>query len=31
MRIFYELRNTVIIKIVWIFYLKSDPAKFQKY
>ena len=31
MRIFYELRYTVIIKIVWIFYLKSVPAKFQKY
>ena len=31
MRIFYELRYTVIIEIVWIFYLKSVPAKFQKY
>ena len=30
MRIFYELRYTVIIKIVWTFYLKSVPAKFQK-
>ena len=31
MRIFYELRYTAIIKIVWTFYLKSVPAKFQKY
>ena len=31
MRIFHELRYTVIIGIVWIFYLKSVPAKFQKY
>ena len=31
MRIFYELRYTVIIEIVWNFYLKSGPAKFQKY
>ena len=31
MRIFHELRYTVIIEIVWIFYLKSVPAKFQKY
>ena len=31
MRIFYELRYTVIIEIVWTFYLKSVPAKFQKY
>ena len=31
MRIFYELRYTVIIQIVWIFYLKSVPAKFHKY
>ena len=30
MRIFYELRYTVIIEIVWTFYLKSKPAKFQK-
>ena len=30
MRIFYELRYTVIIEIVWIFYLKSVPAKFKK-
>ena len=29
--IFYELRYTVIIEIVWIFYLKSVPAKFKKY
>ena len=31
MRIFYELRCTMIIEIVWTFYLKSVPAKFQKY
>ena len=31
MRIFHELRYTVIIEIVWTFYLKSVPAKFQKY
>ena len=31
MRIFYELRYTVIIEIVWTFYLKSVPAKFRKY
>ena len=31
MRIFYELWYTVIIEIVWTFYLKSVPAKFQKY
>ena len=31
MRIFYELRYTVIIEIVWTFYLKSVPGKFQKY
>ena len=31
MRIFYELRCTVIIQIVWTFYLKSVSAKFQKY
>ena len=31
MRIFYELRYTVIIEIVWTFYLKSVPVKFQKY
>ena len=31
MRIFYELRYTVVIKIVWTFYLKNVPAKFQKY
>ena len=31
MRIFYELRYTVIIEIVWTFYLKSVPANFQKY
>ena len=30
MRIFYELLCTVIIEIVWTFYLKSVPAKFQK-
>ena len=30
MRIFYELRYTVIIEIVWTFYLKSVPAKFKK-
>ena len=29
MRIFYELRYTVIIEIVWTLYLKSVPAKFQ--
>ena len=31
MRIFYELRYTVIIEIVGIFYLKRVPTKFQKY
>ena len=31
MRIFYELRYAVIIEIAWTFYLKSVPAKFQKY
>ena len=31
MRIFYELPYTVIIEIVWTFYLKSLPTKFQKY
>ena len=31
MRIFYQLRYTVIIEIVLTFYLKSVPAKFQKY
>ena len=31
MRIFYQLWYTVIIEIVWTFYLKSVPAKFQKY
>ena len=31
MRIFYELRYTVIIEIVWTFYLTNVPAKFQKY
>ena len=31
MRIFYELRYAVIIEITWTFYLKSVPAKFQKY
>ena len=31
MRILYELRYTVIIEIVWPFYLQSIPAKFQKY
>ena len=31
MRIFYELRYTVNIEIVWAFYLKSVPAKFKKY
>ena len=31
MRIFHELRYTVIIEIVWTFYLKSVPANFQKY
>ena len=30
-RTFYELRCTVTIEIVWTFYLKSVPAKFQKY
>ena len=30
-RIFYELRYTLIIEIVWTFYLKSVPAKFKKY
>ena len=29
MRIFHKLRYTVIIKIMWTFYLKSVPAKFQ--
>ena len=31
MRILYELLCTVIIEIVWTSYLKSVPAKFQKY
>ena len=31
MQIFYELRYTVIIEIVWTFYLKSVSAKFKKY
>ena len=31
MWIFYELRYTVIIEIVWSFYLQNVPAKFQKY
>ena len=31
MWIFYELRYTVIVEIVWTFYLKSVPAKFKKY
>ena len=31
MRIFYELRYTVIIEIVWTFYLKCVPGKFKKY
>ena len=31
MRMFYELRYTVIIEIVWTFYLKSAAAKFKKY
>ena len=31
MRIFYELWYTVIIEIVWTFYLKSVPAKVKKY
>ena len=31
MQIFYELRYTVIIEIVWTLYLKSVPAKFKKY
>ena len=31
MWIFHELRCTVIIEIMWTFYLKSVPAKFQKY
>ena len=31
MRISYELRYIVIIEIVWTFYLKSVPAKFQNY
>ena len=30
-RISYELRCAVIIEILWTFYLKSVPAKFQKY
>ena len=31
MRVFFELRYTVIIKLVRMFYLKNVPAKFQKY
>ena len=31
MQIFYEMPYTVIIEIVWTFYLKRVPAKFQKY
>ena len=31
MWIFYELRYAVIIEVAWTFYLKSVPAKFQKY
>ena len=31
MRIFYELRCTMIIEIMWTFYLKSVPAKFKIY
>ena len=31
MRIFHELQYIVIIEIVWTFYLRSVPAKFQKY
>ena len=31
MRVFFELRYTVIIKLVRTFYLKNVPAKFQKY
>ena len=31
MRIFYELRYTVIIEIVWTFYIRSVSAKSQKY
>ena len=31
MRIIHELRYTMIIEIVWTCYLKSVPAKFQKY
>ena len=31
MRIFYEQRYTLIIDIVWTFYLKSVPAKFKNY
>ena len=30
-RVFYELRYTVIIELVRTFYLKSVPANFQKY
>ena len=31
MRIFHEMRYTVIIKILWTFYLKSVPVNFKKY
>ena len=31
MWVFYELRYTVIVELVRTFYLKSVPAKFQKY
>ena len=31
MRVFFELRYTVIIKLVRTFYLKNVPAEFQKY
>ena len=31
MRIYYDLRYTVIIEIVWTSYLKSVPGKFRKY
>ena len=31
MRVFFELRYTVIIKLVRTFYLKNVPAKFKKY
>ena len=31
MRIFYELQCTVIIELMWTFYLKSVSAKFKKY